>query len=121
MATTAHRVMNQPRMTFSVPDELWEMKAGEQWKSTHRGAKTLVKNDALRIVLVALSRGMRVEEHKAEGAITVSVAEGSVRFTANGEDIVLATGALLTLAGGIPHAVEALEESAFVVTVAQPH
>ena len=121
MATTAHRVMNQPRMTFSVPDELWEMKAGEQWKSTHRGAKTLVKNDALRIVLVALSRGMRVEEHKAEGAITVSVAEGSVRFTAIGEDIVLATGALLTLAGGIPHAVEALEESAFVVTAAQPH
>lgn len=121
MATTVHRVMNQPKMTFSVPDELWEMKAGEQWKASRRGAKTLVKSDALRIVLVALSKGMRVEEHKAEGALTVLVAEGSVRFTANGEDSVLTTGGLLTLGGGIPHAIEALEESAFVVTVAQPH
>jgi len=121
MATTEHRVMNQPKMIFDIPNELREMKAGEQWKTSHRGAKTLLKNDAMRIALVALSKGMRVDEHKAEGAITVSVAEGSVRFTANGEDTVLAAGALLTLAGGIPHAVEALEESAFVVTIAQPH
>lgn len=120
MATTEHRVMNQPTMIFNIPDELREMKANEQWRTSHRGAKTLVKNDALRIVLVALAKGLRVDEHKAEGAITVSVAEGSLRFTANGEDTVLATGALLALAGGIPHAVEALEESAFVVTVAQP-
>ena len=121
MANIEQRVMNQPTMIFNIPDELREMKAGEQWKTGHRGAKTLVKNNALRVVLVALSKGMRDDEHKAEGAITVAVALGSVRFTASGTDTVLATGALLTLAGGIPHAVEALEDSAFVVTVAQPH
>jgi quercetin dioxygenase-like cupin family protein len=121
MASNEHRVLNQSKMIFNVRDEFREMKAGDQWKSSRRGAKTLVKNDALRIVLVALSSGMRLDEHKAEGAITVSVAEGSVRFTASGEETVLATGALLTLASGIPHAVEALEESALVVTVVQPH
>jgi quercetin dioxygenase-like cupin family protein len=121
MATTEHRVMNQPRMAFNIPNELREMKAGEQWRASQRGAKTLAKNDVLRIVLVALSKGMRLNEHKAEGAITVSVAEGTIRFTANGEDSSLEAGALLTLGGGIPHAVEALEESAFVVTVVQPH
>jgi len=42
---------------------------------------------ALRIVLVALAKGMRLDEHTAEGAITVSVAAGSVRFIANGEDL----------------------------------
>ncbi len=121
MATTEHRLMNQPTMTFDIPKELREMKNGEQWRVSHRGAKTLVKNDAVRMVLVGLAKGMRLDEHKAEGAITVSVAEGSLRFTASGEDTVLSTGALLTLAGGIPHAVEALEDSAFVVTVIQPH
>jgi len=121
MATTEHRVMNQPAMRFNIPDELREMKSGEQWKISHRGAKTLVKNDALRVVLVALSKGLRLDEHKAEGAITVAIAEGSVRFSANGEESVLATGALLALAGGISHTVEALEECALVVTVAQPH
>jgi len=121
MANTEHRVMDQPKMSFDIPAELREMKAGEYWTNSHRGAKTLLKNDALRVVLVALATGLRVDEHRAEGAITVSVAEGSVRFTANGEGTVLAAGALLTLAGGIPHAVEALEESAFVVTILQSH
>jgi quercetin dioxygenase-like cupin family protein len=121
MADNQHRDVNQPTMIFNIADELREMKAGEQWKISHRGAKTLVKNDALRMVLVALSKGLRLDEHKAEGAITVAVAQGSVRFSANGEDKILASGALLTLAGGIPHAVEALEDSAFVVTVVQPH
>ena len=121
MANTEHRVMNQPQMSFDIPNEVRNMKNGEQWNGSHRGAKTLVKNDALRIVLVALAKGMRLDEHKAEGAITVSVVTGSVRFIANGEDTVLSTGALLTLAGEIPHAVEALEESALVVTVVQPH
>jgi len=116
-----HRLMNEAKMAFDIPAELREIKAGEQWRTNRRGAKTLVKNDQLRIVLVALSRGMRLDEHKAEGAITVSVAQGKIRFTANGKDSVLAAGALLALAGGIPHAVEALEDTAFVVTVAQPH
>jgi quercetin dioxygenase-like cupin family protein len=113
--------LDQVKMSFDIPHELRAMKTGEQWKTSGRGAKTLVKNDALRIVLVGLAKGMRLEEHAAEGAITVAVAEGSVRFTAGGEDSVLAAGALLMLAGGVRHGVEALEESAIVVTVAQPH
>lgn len=113
--------MNEAKMAFDIPAELREMKAGEQWRTSRRGAKTLVKNDQLRIVLVALSSAMRLDEHKAEGAITVSVVQGKIRFTANGQNCDLAAGSLLALAGGIPHAVEALEESAFIVTVAQPH
>ncbi|HSR58766.1 MAG TPA: cupin domain-containing protein [Candidatus Binataceae bacterium] len=121
MTSETHRVLDKPLMSFDIAHELEEMKAGEQWKTSHRGAKTLAKNEDVRLVLVALSKGMTVHEHQAEGPITVSVAEGSIRFIARGEERTLARGALLTLGAGIAHQVDALEDSAFVVTVIQPH
>ncbi len=113
MTNETHRVLDQPKMTFSIPDEIREMTTGDQWKTTRRGAKTLVKNDEVRVVLVVLSKGMQVDEHHAEGAAIVSVVQGSIRFKATGEYQTLATGALLTLGGGIPHALEALERVSF--------
>lgn len=116
----AHRTLDLPLMSFSIPGEIAAMKNGEQWTATRRGAKTLVKNDALRIVLVVLSAGMTIHEHHAEGPISVSVAEGAIRFEAEGRAQVLRSGDLLTLAAARPHEVEALEDSAFVLTVVQP-
>lgn len=107
-------------MTFNIPGEIGKLKQGEQWKTTHRGAVTLAKNPHVRIVLVVLSKGVRIHEHHAEGPITVSVVEGSILFCATEEEHRLSSGGLLTLAGGIPHEVEAVEESAFVITVIQP-
>jgi quercetin dioxygenase-like cupin family protein len=115
------RALDAPTMSFDIDDEIAKIKAGDQWKAGTRTAITLVKNAALRIVLVAVHKGGTVHQHQAEGPITVAVAEGAIRFRARGEEHRLTRGALLTLGGGIPHEVEADEDSAFVVTVVQPH
>lgn len=114
------RPLDLPMMSFNIREEIASMKDGEQFKAARRGAKTLIKNDDLRMVLVLLSTGMVVHEHRAEGPITVSVAEGSIRFKAEAKEQILRSGDVLTLASAIPHQVEALEESAFVITVVQP-
>jgi quercetin dioxygenase-like cupin family protein len=116
----APRQLDLPLMSFMIPDEITAMRSTQQWTSTGRGAKTLVKNDDLRIVLVALSVGKTIHEHHAEGAISVYVAQGAIRFTTEGKEQVLGSGSLLTLAATLPHQVEALEDSAFVLTVVQP-
>jgi quercetin dioxygenase-like cupin family protein len=116
-----HRVLDLPLMTFDIPAEIDAMKSSEQWAASRRGAKTLAKNGDVRIVLVGLSRGLAIHEHRAEGPITVSVAEGAIRFKAGGEECTLTRGAILTLGHGITHELEALEDSAFVITVIQPH
>jgi quercetin dioxygenase-like cupin family protein len=116
----SHRNLDLPLMSFSIPDEIAAMKSSEQWSATRRGAKTLLKNNDLRIVLVVLSAGMAIHEHHAEGAISVSVAQGAIRFKAEGKEQVLRDGGLLALAPEVPHEVEALEDCAFVLTVAQP-
>jgi len=48
------------------------------------------------------------------------VVAGGIRFRASGDERILGRGAPLTLANAVPHEVEALEDSAFAVTVIQP-
>lgn len=121
MPAETHRALDLPLMTFDIPAEIADMKASDQWKTARRGAKTLAKNGDVRMVLVGLSKGLAIHEHRAEGPITVSVAEGKLRFKVGDEERILERGALLTLGSGITHQLEALEDSAFVVTVIQPH
>ncbi len=113
-----HRVLDRPMITFSLRDEIAKIKAGPQWAASGKTAITLARSDRLRIVLALLGRGKSLEEHAAEGAITVNVVEGAIRFITPDERVELSAGALLSLHGGIRHSVEALEDSAFVITLA---
>lgn len=114
------RTLDAPVLSFNLDDEIRRLREGPQWERSGHAAVTLVKNADVRIVLVLLAKGRVVHEHHAEGPVTVAVPFGGIRFRAQGEERVLQSGALLTLGNGIVHEIEALEESAFVVTVIQP-
>ena len=105
-------------MSFATEQES-RLKASDQRRRESRAALTLVKTHAVTIVLVALHAGAILKEHHAEGPITVAVLEGAIRFKARGEERVLRRDGLLALGDAIQHEVEALEESAFVLTVNQ--
>ncbi len=83
----------------------------------HTGT-TLVKHSDLRVVLQAMQPGAALKEHHAPGPISVQVLEGELRFEAEGEVFYLIAGDLLTLPAGVPHSVEAVKESAFLLTIA---
>jgi len=79
-----------------------------------------VKDADLRVVLVALGKGGRMEEHHAPGRITIQTLAGRLNLRVMGRTVALPTGHVLTLGPAIPHDVEALEESAFLLTIAWP-
>jgi quercetin dioxygenase-like cupin family protein len=114
------RPLDEPLMSFATEQEISKLKASDQWRRETRAAITLVKTHAFTIVLIALHAGAVLKEHHAEGPITIAVLEGAIRFEARGEERVLRRGGLLALADAIQHEIEALEESAFVLTVNQP-
>jgi quercetin dioxygenase-like cupin family protein len=67
-----------------------------------------------------------MREHRAPAPGSVVVLAGRVAFLADGEPArsELAPGALALFAGGLPHAVEALEDAAYLVTIGgreRPH
>jgi quercetin dioxygenase-like cupin family protein len=80
-------------------------------------AKTLVKYDDFRVVLTALKAHARLPGHQTEGRISIQTVAGHIQVRAHGRTFDLQTGRLLALDQGLPHDVEALEESAFLLTI----
>ena len=106
-------------LEFDLTKEVHELQEEPSWKNG-QNTKTLVKYDDLRVLLTALKAEVRISEHKTEGRISVQIISGHVRMTASGRTFDLRPGSLLALDSGILHGVEALEDSAFLLTIAWP-
>lgn len=113
------RLREGPLRLFRLAEEIARLKGEADWTGGKR-AITLAKQDSQRVVLLALRAGARVDEHLAAGALTVQVLEGRVQLTAGGERRTLSGGELLAVEAGLPHDVEAVDESVLLLTLAQP-
>ncbi len=108
---------------FALLDLAQEMLTSERtkpWQTGHT-ARMLFKKADFRTVLISMEKGSVLKEHHADGTISVQVLKGSIRFTAQGETHTLQTNSLAALGASIKHEVEALEESAFLLTIAWPN
>ena len=63
-------------MTFDIPTILAEPKREPTWQTGNRNAITLLKTQAMRVVLVAMHAGTVIPTHRAEGPIAVQPLEG---------------------------------------------
>jgi quercetin dioxygenase-like cupin family protein len=117
------RPMDAPLLTFDLPALLAQIKREEAWQKGTRNGMTLIKGQGLRVMLVAVRAGTTIQSHQADSPISLQVIEGVLKFNTDRQTLTLRQGQLLTLQTGIPHAVEAVEESAFVLTLATetPH
>lgn len=111
--------MAAPFLEFDLPAEVHRLHAEATW-NTGQNAKTLIKYDDFRVVLTALQASARIPEHNAEGRISIHVLSGHIQLKASGRTFNLRPGGLLALDQGVPHDVEALEESSFLLTIAWP-
>lgn len=111
--------MASPYLEFDLARELGELHRESEWQTGQNG-KTLVKYDDLRIVLTVLKAGRRIAEHQTEARISIQTVAGRLQVRAEGRTFTLPAGTLLALDRGLPHEVEALEDSAFLLTIAWP-
>ena len=111
--------MASPFLEFDLTAEINQLHRETTW-STGRNAKTLMKYDDFRVVLTALQANMRIPEHRTEGRISIHMLSGHIRLNASGRTFDLRPGSLVALDEGSAHDIEALEESAFLLTIAWP-
>jgi quercetin dioxygenase-like cupin family protein len=106
----------------NVSDELEKLKKAPSWeRESGRSSETLVKYEEFRIVLVRMKMGSYMSHHRAEGPISIHALKGKIRVHLPGDRMEdLTPGDLLTLQRCLEHDVEALEESAFLLTIAWP-
>ena len=105
-------------VTIKIADEIARLKDAAEWTSGDRHAVSLVKDDALNILLMMLKNGSHLHEHSTKGPITVQVVSGSIRFSGGSDQRIISAGEIVALDRGIPHGLEALDESALILTTA---
>ena len=105
---------------YNLERQLTALRASAAIRAHGRDSVTLVRDPGYDLVLVALTQGGRLPEHHAPSAITVLVLGGRIAFTARDERFELKMHDLITLPVRVPHEVEALEESAILITITAP-
>jgi quercetin dioxygenase-like cupin family protein len=109
-------------LQFDISHEIAELRQEDSWqRGTGRSSKTLVKHPDFRIVLTLMKPGAHVNEHRTDARISVQAVMGRIRLHLPQRTVELTTGQLLALDSEVPHDVEALEESAFLLTVGSRH
>jgi quercetin dioxygenase-like cupin family protein len=113
--------LSGPLLQFDLAAELDQLHRDESWHNpAGRSSKTLVKYADLRIVLIAMKANTRMHEHTAAGRISVHSVNGHIRLHLPARVADLPAGQLLVLDQCVPHDVEAVVDSAFLLTLSWP-
>ena len=83
-------------------------------------SKTLAQNDAVSLTLFAFSKGEEIGSHDSTGDALVHVLEGVGKFTVGGKEHIVKEGETLIMPAKVPHAVYAVEDFKWVLTVIFP-
>jgi quercetin dioxygenase-like cupin family protein len=111
------RALTGTALTFDLAEEALALKREAPWQAHGHNAKTLVKHPDVRVVLIALSAGARMPEHKTDQCVTIQVLVGALRLHVPEETVELPAGGLVALDHTVLHDVEAVEESIFLLTL----
>ncbi len=107
-----------PHLFFDLKAEVAALcRAGMQ---AGRNSRTLMKAPDLRAVLVTAKKGTLLNEHQADGSVTILAVAGAIRLKLEDTTVELKPGQLLALDRALRHDVEALTDCAFLVTIGWP-
>ncbi len=113
--------LDTPSLQFDLAKEIKELRKEESWnQETGRSSKTLVKHPDLRIVLILMKANTRIHEHKTTARISVQTISGHIRLRLPNRTVDLPAGNLVALDQCLEHDVEALEESALLLSISWP-
>ena len=104
-------------IAVDLRSEIARLKGEPAWADNDRHGSSLVKGDGINVALMVLKKGAKMQEHHTRAPITVQVIEGRINFIANGKTQLATAGMLVALDRAIEHSVEAVEESAILLTV----
>ena len=112
------RILDAPLVRMNIPEFIDQLKSEQPWKTGDKNAMTIYKNDAMRMVLIALHKDAILQKHTAEGNISIQVIEGEIKFNTDADSVIMEKGAMIALHKGLSHSVEAIKESVFLLTLA---
>jgi quercetin dioxygenase-like cupin family protein len=107
-------------LVFDVAEEVRSLRHDLEFTSGGRAARTLAKTEGLRVTLVLIKKDFGLNPDAIAGGASLEVLNGRLRVHAGGEPWDVGSGELIVLADNLREPIEALEETAFLLTVAWP-
>ena len=111
------RVLTGPHLTFDLRKHIDALRQDASYARTGRLGRTLVKSGALRLTLVALTRGTDAGTHRAEAPMTVQVLQGRLRFRVDDQRFEIGEGEVLFFGPDHAQDITALEDTALLLTI----
>jgi quercetin dioxygenase-like cupin family protein len=102
---------------FDIVDITREIRAEAAYDRDGHSARTLVRQADLRVVLLVMKAGSTMKEHRVSETASIYAMAGRARLGLPGRMAELSIGTLLVLEPGLAHDVEALEDSALLLTI----
>ena len=106
-----------PGSTFDLAPIAADLRGEGVYQRDGHTARTLVREADIRILLVVMKGGGTIKEHRAHETASIQMLSGHVRVRLPDRLVDLPSGRLLVLEGGLSHSVEAVDESAFLLTL----
>lgn len=106
-----------PALVLDLAAESEALRRAMEARGAGHDAKTLLKQADMRVVLIVLRAGARIQEHKTDHSITVHTLTGRVRLRLPDQEVVLPAQQALFLDKSIPHDVVADEDSALLLSI----
>jgi len=113
------RSLQGPHLSFHLGAEADRLRRERPWKEHGHNAITLAKHPDLCLVLEVLRAGSRIATRDPQERLSLEVLSGRIRLHTGSRTIDLSPGHLVVLDRATAHEVEAVEDSAFLLTVGQ--
>ncbi len=104
-------------LAFDLDHEAAQLRGERAWLAGDRNAKTLASEADFTTVLMILRAGSRLVEHQAAGQIAIQTLAGRLRLLHADAVVELPPGRFVGPDRALPHTVEAVEDSAFLLTL----
>src|SRR5512138_773769 len=109
------RHLADPIRRLDLVPEALRLRQDETLRREGHTARTLIKNDGLRIVLVEMRAGSRLGWHRTTSPVSIQVIAGALSVLVPGARHLVSAGQLLAIDAEIPHQVEALDHGTFLL------
>lgn len=104
-------------LQFNLAAEIEQLRR-EDGSKAGQNAKTLAKYDDFRLVLITLDAGAHIPWHHTAARVSIHAVSGHFRVATEERTFDMPAGSVLVLDRTLPHELEALEQSAFLLTIA---
>src|SRR5437588_9866295 len=107
-------------LRFRPRAEIDQLRQELKSASGERSAKTLTKAGRLRVTLVVMEANASMNPESTQGGATLQVLEGRLQVQTQGQGQDVGSGELVILDDNLREPIRAMDQSAFLITVAWP-